>query len=129
MQRPTGVTILAVLAAIGGVLSILAGLALMALSSAAATFAISGLSGLAALLGIVTLAIGIGDLVFAYGAWGLKPWAWMLGIALEVAGIVINLLTFSSAAAVSTILSIAIAAGIIYYLYQPHIRRAFGQAV
>lgn len=129
MQRPMGVTILAILAAIGGVLGILAGLALMALSSATTDLAISGLSGLTSILGIVTLALGILDLVFAYGAWGLKPWAWMLGIGLEAAGIVVDLLVFRSSTASSTVISVLIAAGIIYYLYQPHVRRAFGQSV
>jgi hypothetical protein len=59
----------------------------------------------------------------------LKPWAWMLGIVLEVAGIVVDILEFRSATASSTIVGIVIAGIIIYYLYQPHVRRAFGQNV
>jgi hypothetical protein len=130
MQRPMGVTILAVLAAIGGVLAILAGLVLVGLSSSvAATDMALPLSGAVAILGIVSIVVGIGDLAFAYGAWGLKPWAWMLGIVLEVVGIVVNLLEFRSATATSTIISVVIAGAIIYYLYQPHVRRAFGQNV
>lgn len=130
MQRPMGVTILAVLAAIGGVLGILAGLVLVGLSSsvAAADMALP-LSGAVAILGIVSIVIGIGDLAFAYGAWGLKPWAWMLGIVLEAVGIAVDLLEFRSATATSTIVSVVIAGAIIYYLYQPHVRRAFGQSV
>ena len=130
MQRPMGVTILAVLAAIGGVLAILAGLVLVGLSSsvAAADMALP-LSGAVAILGIVSIVLGIGELAFAYGAWGLKPWAWMLGIVLEAVGIVVNLLEFRSATATSTIISVVIAGAIIYYLYQPHVRRAFGQSV
>ena len=130
MQRPMGVTILAVLAAIGGVLAVLAGLVLVGLSSsvAAADMALP-LSGVVAILGIVSIVVGIGDLAFAYGAWGLKPWAWMLGIVLEVVGIAVNLLEFRSATASSTIISVVIAGAIIYYLYQPHVRRAFGQSV
>jgi len=130
MQRPMGVTILAVLAAIGGVLGILAGLVLVGLSSSvAATDMALPLSGAVAILGIVSIVLGIGELAFAYGAWGLKPWAWMLGIVLEAVGIVVNLLEFRSATATSTIISVVIAGAIIYYLYQPHVRRAFGQSV
>ena len=130
MQRPLGVTILAVLAAIGGVLGILAGLVLVGLSSsvAAADMALP-LSGAVVILGIVSIVVGIGDLAFAYGAWGLKPWAWMLGIVLEAVGIAVNLLEFRSATVTSTIVSVVIAGAIIYYLYQPHVRRAFGQSV
>ena len=126
MQRPLGVTILAVLAAIGGVLGILAGLVLVGLSSAAADLALP-LSGLVSVLGLATLVLSILDLVLAYGLWGLKPWAWMLGIVLEIVGIILNILEFRSATASSTVISIVIAGLIIYYLNQPHVRRAFGQ--
>ena len=130
MQRPLGVTILAILAAIGGVLGILAGLVLVGLSSAvAAADMVLPLSGAVAILGIITIVISLGDLAFAYGAWGLKPWAWMLGIVLEAIGIVVNLAEWRSATASSTVVSIVIAGAIIYYLYQPHVRRAFGQNV
>jgi len=54
MQRPVGVTILAVLAAIGGVLGILGGLALFAISSAV-SFAIPGVAGLTAIVAIVVI--------------------------------------------------------------------------
>jgi uncharacterized membrane protein (DUF2068 family) len=128
MQRPMGVTILAVLAAIGGVLGIFAGMVLVGLSSAAADLALP-LSGLVAVLGLATLVISVLDLVLAWGLWTLKPWAWMLGIVLEVVGIVLNILEYRSATASSTIIGIVIAGIIIYYLYQPHVRRAFGQNV
>ncbi len=127
MQRPTGVTILAILAVIGGILGLLAGLVLIGLSSV--SFAIPGLAGLVVIIGLVTLAVAILDFVFAYGAWNLRPWAWTLGIGLEVVSIIINVIQLRSDTITNTIISIAIAAGIIYYLYQPHVRRAFGQAV
>ena len=129
MQRPMGVTILAILAAIGGVLGILAGLLLVGLSSAAADLAIPGLSGLVAILGMVTIVVGV----------------WRAGIRLrrlEPQGlgmdarhrsgdrnIVVDLLEFRSATASSTLIGIVIAGIILYYLYQPHVRRAFGQSV
>jgi hypothetical protein len=53
----------------------------------------------------------------------------MLGIVLEAVGIVVNLVEFRSATASSTVISVVISGAIIYYLYQPHIRRAFGQSV
>jgi hypothetical protein len=69
MQRPLGVTILAILAAIGGVLGILAGLVLVGLSSAVAAADMAlPLSGAVAILGIISIVVGIGDLAFAYGA-------------------------------------------------------------
>jgi hypothetical protein len=123
MQRPMGVTILAILAAIGGVFALLVGFGLFALAS---TFAVFGVTGLATLVALLLIATGVLDLAFAYGALTLKPWAWTLGIAAEVLSIISNLLTISGNAS-GAVIGIVIAGAIIYYLYQPHVRRAFGQ--
>ncbi len=88
MQRPTGITVLAVLAAIGGVFGILGGLALIGVGTFVASS--TGLGGLAAILGLIALAYGVLSLVLAYGFWTLQPWAWTLGVGLEVAGVVIS---------------------------------------
>ena len=116
-QRPTGVTILAILAFIAGILGILGGIGL---------FAIGG--GWAA-LGAITLIIGILELGLGYGFWTLKPWAWMLGITLQAINIVLNViyLITQRSTAVSDIIDILIAAGIIYYLTRPQVRQAFGR--
>jgi hypothetical protein len=129
MQRPTGVTILAILAAIGGVVAILGGIVLLGVGNGISDTLIPGMGGLLAVLGLLTILVGIAELALAYGAWTLKPWAWMLGIIVEVANIVVAILQFRSATASSTLISIVIAGIILYYLYQPHVRRAFGQAV
>jgi hypothetical protein len=128
MQRPTGITVLAVLAAIGGVFGILGGLALIGVGTVVAST--TGLGGLAAIVGLIALAYGILSLVLAYGFWTLKPWAWTLGIGLEVAGIVINVLQYmnNTAAIGGTILSIAINAVVLWYLYQPNVKAAFGRS-
>jgi hypothetical protein len=128
MQRPTGVTILAILAVIGGVFGLLGGVVLIGLSTVT-DLAIPGLGGFVAILGLITLVLAVLDFVFAYGAWGLKPWAWTLGIGLEVVSIIVDILGFRSSTASSTVIGIVIAGIIIYYLYQPHVRRAFGQNV
>jgi hypothetical protein len=114
--RPMGVTILAVLSAIGGVLSLLGGLGLFAL----------GLVIFAVLL----LAIGALDLAFAYGAWTLKPWAWILGIAVAGLGIALALVNYVTIAPdiSSLIISIAINGVILYYLMTPPVKAAFGRA-
>jgi uncharacterized membrane protein (DUF2068 family) len=127
MQRPTGITVLAILAAIGGVFGILGGLALIGVGAVVASSA--GLGGLAAILGLIALAYGILSLVLAYGFWTLQPWAWTLGVGLEVAGIVINVLQYinNTSALGGTIFSIAINAIVLWYLYQPNVKAAFGR--
>jgi hypothetical protein len=125
--RPTGVTIIAILAAIGGVFGIFGGLILM-LGGAAAGVATgsAALGGLAAVLGAAFLAVAILYIVFAWGAWGLKPWAWTLGIGLAAVSIVLGLFSLVNGD-VSSVISIAIAGAITYYLFRPEIQAAFGR--
>ena len=127
MQRPTGITVMAVLSAIGGVFGLLASLALLGLGAAAT--ATGGLGGLAFLAGIIILAYSILSLVLAYGFWTLKPWAWPLGIGVQVLGIIQAVLQFmnNSTNVVSLVISLAIAGVILWYLYQPHVKAAFGR--
>jgi hypothetical protein len=128
MQRPTGITILAVLAAIAGVLYILGGLALLTVGAVvSATYA---LGGLAAVIGLIILVVGVLYIGLAYGFWSLKPWAWSLGVGLQVAGIILNIVQYvnNNTNLVGTIIGIAIAGAIIYYLFQPNVKAAFGRS-
>lgn len=121
-ERPLGVTILAILAAIGGVLGLLGSLALLGFFSAA--------GGLVLILGLVTLVLSVLYLVFAYGAWTLQPWAWTLGVGLTVASIIFTVigLTQGTQELVSALISLVISGVILYYLYQPDVKAAFGRA-
>lgn len=127
--RPTGITILAVLSAIGGVLGILGGIALIGLGGLAAASGSAGLFGLGAIFGLIALATGIASLAFAYGAWTLKPWAWPLGVALSVIGLVLAALTVIGGGDISSqVISVVIYGIILYYLFQPSIKAVFGRA-
>lgn len=131
-ERPTGVTILAILAVVAGVFGILGGLALFGLGGMLGAAGGGGLAGMAAIFGLVTLALGVAYLALAYGFWNLAPWAWTLGVGLAVfqlvwiaiqavlSGDIVNAL-------VGSIVSIAVAAVILYYLMQPHVKAAFGR--
>ncbi len=126
--RPTGVTIIAVLAAIGGVFGIFGGLLLIGVGGFAGVATGSGaFGGLVALFGAVALISGILSLVFAWGAWGLQPWAWTLGVVLQAVSIVLALYNLVRGDT-SAIISLAIAGVITYYLFQPGIRKLFGRA-
>jgi len=127
MQRPTGVTIIAVLSAIGGVFGLIASLALLGLG--AAVGAATGLGGLAFIAGLIVLLYSVLSLALAYGFWTLKPWAWLLGVGVQVLGVVQAVLQFlnNTTQIVSLVISLAIAAVILWYLYQPHVKAAFGR--
>ncbi len=129
--RPTGVTILAVVAAIFGALSLFLGLAAVGLGGVAAGATGNAvLGGLVVLAGLIALATGAVYLAFAYGAWTLKPWAWLLGMIGAGLGIVSAIVNFlnDSNQLISTIFGIAISAVIIYYLNTPAVKAAFRRA-
>jgi len=128
--RPMGITILAVLSAIGGVLSILGGIALIGLGGVgAASTGQAALFGMGAIFGLLLLVSGIASLAFAYGAWTLQPWAWTLGVALQIISLALSVLSIVGGSDIaSQIISIAIAGIILYYLMQPSIKAVFGRA-
>jgi hypothetical protein len=120
--RPMGITILAVLSAIGGVLAILASLALIGLSGAV------GVGG-GMIIGLFVLVVGVLELAFAYGAWTLKPWAWTVGVAVEVLSLVSSALTVATGGSISSqLISILISAAIIYYMFTTTVNADCGRS-
>ena len=136
MKRPTGVTVLAVIAIIYGIFNLLLALlgllgsallasrvAATAIKYSAATLAYATISD--ALLGIVFLAFGIGAL-------RLKRWAWTTGIAALALDLVRQLVGFAIGFNVGTIvrdsITIVIVLGVLWYLFRPNVRGAFGSA-
>lgn len=126
-RRPLGVTILLVVAALGAIaaLAVAFGLVLGLIDTAFIGLGTTGLTGPAFALGLlVYTAFG---LIFAYGLWTLRPWAWWFGLiffagsAVEdvVGGIVGWQPPLVSAAFV------AIAILVIRYWLRPSVRAAF----
>lgn len=129
--RPTGVTILAVLAGIFGVLGLLGSLAIIGFGGVlggavgGTTGAVVG--GFAVIGGIILLVASVIYLAFAYGAWMLKPWGWMLGLIGAGLSGLSNLLSLTGGIAAGNIVGLAIAGVIIYYLMTPPVKAAFGR--
>ena len=126
-ERPLGVTIIAVLSAIGGFFGLLASLVFLGLGAATTA---SGLGGLAFVAGLIILAYSLLSLALAYGFWTLKPWAWPLGVGVQALGIIQAVLQFlnDTGQFFSLLVSLAIAGVILWYLFQPHVKAAFGRA-
>ena len=125
MNRPFGVTLIAILALIGG----LFGLCWPTLAFLGSAL-LPGIFGtIGALAGIFLIIGPILQLVFAYGAFKLRSWAWYLGLiatGITIIGVVINLINGASilSALWGSILSIII----FIYLLMPNVRKAFGTA-
>ena len=136
-QRPTGITILAILAALGGLLGLMGVCTLLgvggllggALAAGGAAGAGALVGGLSILFSLYSIAVCILDLVFAYGAWYLKPWAWMLGIISQGLSLLQNLINiFNGESFFGQLIGILISGAILYYLFTPEVKRAFGRA-
>lgn len=127
--RPTGVTILAVLAAIGGVLGLLGGVTLLGLGGLAGVGGSGLLASYGAIFGIIAIVQGALALAFAYGAWTLQPWAWTLGIVAFGLSLALSVLNVVGGGNIgSQAISIVIGIAILYYLFTPAVKQAFGRA-
>lgn len=140
-SRPHGVTILAILIIIAGILTLLAGIG----SFAIGPFITNPVLGLVVVVfGSISLALGVGDLVMAYGLWKGKAWAWTISLFLLFIAIVLAMISVSTTSAgafevqtrsdilgeiVASIVTIGISTFIMYYLYRPHVRAYFGKTI
>jgi hypothetical protein len=129
-QRPTGITILAILAVIGGLLGLCGSITLFGvggLGVMAGEVSSGAMAGIFGALGVVSALL---YLAFGFGAWTLKPWAWLLGIigaGLAIASNLLSLLT-GNAGIVAALISLIIPGVILWYLFRPEIKAAFGRA-
>ena len=137
MKRPVGVTTLAVIAIIYGIFNLLiallgllgsallaAGVAAVANKYSAGTLIYATISD--AILGILFLASGI-------GAFSLKRWAWTAGVVALVLEVVRHIVTvviqgFSASAVIGAVITIVIVLVLLWYLFRPNVRAAFGVA-
>jgi hypothetical protein len=126
--RPAGVTVLSALAALGALLSLAAGVAIAAAGVFEAGLGVSSNDvAVAEVAAAYLLLIGLLQLVFAWGWWALRRWAWALGALAQAIGL---LATISAAAtrfieAGHATLAILVHGALLGYLLSPSVRRAF----
>ena len=140
MERPTGVTVLAVLNFIGAACGICAGLLFLLLGASVATFAPPGgfreiLAGLGAVVGAVSLVMAGIAVLIGVGLLRLRNWARMVTMALAAVsllfaagGLLLSMLAFEPLSLTLQGAFAALYAWIAWYLFQPHVKRAFGVA-
>ncbi len=140
-DRPTGVIFLAVVAAITGVADVLAGLGDIGIAGGFLSDHGFGdtLDGIMTVVGLALVAVGVLGLATAYGLWGGHNWAWLitrlwasLCIIAGVVGAGLSLLggTLTSqivGAIIGSTGTAVVAAIVLWYLYRPHVKAAFGR--
>jgi uncharacterized membrane protein (DUF2068 family) len=129
------VTILAVLCVIGGLLALIFGSLFtfmgptIAAQAAAADEAAAMATGPMMMgFGVFGLIMGLLYLITAYGLFGLKPWAWMVAVVVQVLAFVSHLAGFFQGQVAGAVVGLLIAGGILFYLMRPHVKAAFGRA-
>jgi hypothetical protein len=136
--RPTGATVIAIIEAILGVLGALAALALVGLGSIAGGLgglsdveggaAVGGiLAGLGFFFGIILALIAILYFAIAYGVWNGRGWAWMLGVIVSIIAIVFGVLGLSGGVSAFNLIQLALPIVVLYYLWQPDVKRWLGR--
>ena len=143
MSRPTGVTILAVLQAIVSALSLLIGIGILIFKDFFLQALIESpefqqsaqdvppgvLEGIATFTGIIVLISSLIGLFLAYGLFKLQSWAWIVTLVFQILGILSNLFNLVSGQGPPgwVVLQLVISSVIVYYLFRPEVKRAFGQ--
>ncbi len=134
--RPIGVTIIAVLLIIAGLFELaVGGVAIAAFFSAGSAVTSHGHTTIAhvidtvgGVLGGISILVGIITLIFAWGLWALKRWAFWLVVILEGFSLLRHIYEFIQP---HTHIALIIAGTIIpvvillYFLVDPNVRRAF----
>jgi hypothetical protein len=128
IQRPLGVTILAILQLIAGFLGLcfptvlLIGGTLVAFLGPVGTFV-----GVLGIIGGLLMLIGpLLHLLVAYGALNLRKWAWWLGLiatGVDVLGAILNV--WNGVGLVAAIIPVGFSLIVLIYLLTPGVRQAF----
>lgn len=146
MNRPTGVSVLAVLNFIGAGLEIICALLMFVggaflgtiLSQMAANSGRAAGAGIGAAIGIafgvVFIVMAAVSAIVGFGLWNLKEWGRIiqlviagLGALIQALGLLGSLARFRMGAILWNLVWLAFDAWIIFYLVQPQIKAAFAQ--
>lgn len=136
MQRPTGITVIAILYVLLAILSLLWSGLVFGVGGLGALF--GGLVGAenvassataGAWTGFLGIIAAILQFAIAFGLFAMKRWAWVLaliGVAVTVIQGAIGIFGGGPFAFMCGILGLLIPVGILVYLLRPSIRQAFG---
>ncbi len=141
MERPVGVTILAVLEFISAGFFILLGLLLLvgggvlgALGGGGeASGYMAAVAAMGAVAGVVVLILSVIPLAIGIGLWKLRNWARIVAIVFSGLGVLSNLLGVIGGVTAgemfslsSSVIGLGINILVLWYMFQPHVKQAFG---
>jgi hypothetical protein len=133
MQRPIGITLLAILAILGGIIGLCGGCVLMGFGSIAGPIGAlfgGGQLGAQALLAGISWSLGaILFLAAGFGMLSLQPWSWWLGLIGAVWSLASSLWGITQGGSWCLALpGLLLPALVVIYLLTPKVRFAFGRS-
>jgi hypothetical protein len=126
-SRPMGVIVIAIVLLLGVVVNFAAAADLLGFAGAR-TVAERG--AIAVPVGWLLVIAGVLSIPAAYGVFAMTSWGWALAVGLNVMAFVQNALMYLNDASVlvAMVVTAIVPALILWYLFRPHIRAAFGRA-
>ncbi len=127
MQRPAGIAIMAGLLIVVSILNFFGGFAYLGLSNVTPATGVAAMVPPSA-LGWSHIVIGAIGLVLGWGLWALKGWAWLLSVVLIGLNVIIHVFgAFMPGMLVGSVGTLIIDVIILWYLFRPQIKTAFGR--
>jgi hypothetical protein len=121
--RPSGIAILAILEICLGLFSLAGGALAVAGAGLSGFTGLVFLTGLLVALGFLLAIVGI---AVGWGTWSGQGWAWTIGAALSILGIITGLISLA-AGTTGSIVGLILQVIILYYLTRPHVKAFFGK--
>jgi 4-hydroxybenzoate polyprenyltransferase len=124
--RPTGLVVIALLNAVQGLWllalgTMFAGLGFISLF----TLDPKAVGGYSVLYGILIAAVGVVHLAVAYGLYAFRSWAWVGGVLVSVASLLVSAGAYAFTGEAPTLVSLIVPIVVIAYLVRPSIRTSF----
>lgn len=120
MNRPLGVTIIAILLIVGGIVGILEALDYLGVLD---LFGLDDNSG----VGIGILIVAAANLLVGFGFWGLQSWAWTVAVVVTILRLIGAVVGFFVGGVAGGIFGLVIVVIILWYLFRPEVKAAFGK--
>lgn len=129
MERPAGVTLIAVVAIVGGLVQVgYAGLPLLVGLWALGAGPVGAEVGVAAILIASVLMVGAGaQIVFGIGALRMAGWAWTVGVLVSGFNAVANVVAMLSNNGVGNYAGLFLSGAVLFYLTTPSVKARFGK--
>ena len=133
VNRPLGVTLLAILHVLQAILALIVGFALIAAGALLPRFLVRmphvfRHAGLVEVIGGIAIIVALLYLILSYGLWSGKGWAWAVSLILAGLGIIFSLIALIVRGALGGVIALILDAVIIYYLTRSNVKAFFGKA-